>query len=171
LQTLNDCSKIIAKVVGYFYHHSCDKGNPFLVIFWKGDKCLNAKVRVIDWDKVRLECENERTKLGLNMTQFAKRLGISQSLYSMFINNARPALGRDAFRAVCDYFLATPDHWDLPTPEQRPPMVIKLETALKDPVLQRRRADLIKAVEQIIDILYENLPEKPRKVMVETETD
>lgn len=122
------------------------------------------KKQETDWDKVRLECENERLKLGLNMTQFAKKkLGISQSLYSMFINHARPALGRDAFRAVCDYFVVTPDYFDLPPKELRPPMVIKLETALKDATTLRDKEELVKAVENIIDILYNTIPERPRK--------
>jgi transcriptional regulator with XRE-family HTH domain len=112
-----------------------------------------------------MELESEREKLDLNMTEFAKRLKISQSLYSMFVRKARPRLGLEAMRAVCDYFGVQPDHWDMPPEPLREPCVIKLETALKDPGIQRKRGDLITAIENLVDILYSAVPKRVGKAL------
>ena len=113
-----------------------------------------------DWDRLRLELEAERMRLGLNMTEFAKKLLISQSLYSMFIRSVRPRLGLEVMRMVAGYFRVGIDYWDFPPEPLREPCIIKLETALKDPTMKVKRGDLITAIETMIDLLYSAVPKR-----------
>ncbi|MBW1996396.1 MAG: helix-turn-helix domain-containing protein [Deltaproteobacteria bacterium] len=117
-----------------------------------------------DWEKLRFELESERERLGLNKTEFARRLKISQSMYSMFVSGVRPRLGRDTFRAVCDYFGVDPSHWDKPLKEKEPEEIIKLKLVLKSPEILGDKQEMLSVIKNMIEILYKSLPGKRDEV-------
>ena len=110
-----------------------------------------------DWDKIRYALDEETRNKNISGQMLAQEIGLTQSLYSMFMNKRR-TLGRDSLHKICQYFGVPHEHWlkEAPIPEDAA-LLKKFEAILqseKDKKLPAEMRGILNLIKEQINSLY-----------------
>lgn len=111
-----------------------------------------------DWEKVRQWLLAEERRQGYSGTEFARKLRMSQGMYSHIVTGARRP-GRDSLAAICDYFNVSISEFYLPE-EEKHEMVLLVEKIIKSPRTETDLRYLMDAIHKLLELAEEKLEEK-----------
>ena len=110
-----------------------------------------------DWDKIRVALEQEVREKGITGQMLAEEIGITQSLYSMFMNKKR-TLGRDSLHKICQYFGVPHEHWLKEVPVKEEEAILKqLELLLTTDKLPAEQKGVLNLIKDQIKSLYKEI--------------
>lgn len=101
-----------------------------------------------DWNMIRAALDEECRAENLSGQMLAQEIGLTQSLYSMFMRGKRKTLGRHSVLKICQYFNVPHEHWLIKAPE---PEAQGRSGKLED--LMARKDDLDKTQQGLLEIL------------------
>lgn len=122
-------------------------------------KGVGKRVRYeFDWDKVRSALEEEAREKRYSGLMLAQEIGITQSLYSMFMSGKRKSIGRDSLFKICEYFGVSHEHWYKKIPVGEEERILKqLELLLTAENISPERRGVLKLVKDQINELYKEI--------------
>ena len=110
-----------------------------------------------DWDKIRYALDEETRNKNISGQMLAQEIGLSQSLYSMFMNKRR-TLGRDSLHKICQYFGVPHEHWLKEVPVKEEEAILKqLELLLTTDKLPAEQKGVLNLIKDQIKSLYKEI--------------
>ena len=113
-----------------------------------------------DWDKIRVALEQEVREKGITGQMLAEEIGMTQSLYSMFMNKKR-TLGRESLHKICQYFGVPHEHWLKEVPiDEDTELLEKFEALLIAENVEKLPPDkqgILNLIKEQIKILYKEI--------------